>query len=385
MVCTGGTFGARGVPLDTVDVAEYLGKLRECLTHLGLGEHEYDVEQPFRIDSSAADPTHWARLQWFILERYEAYGAFVVVHGTDTLAYTAAALNFLLENFDRPVVLTGSQVPLMHATEDRLLLEGDAPTNLIGAVQAALWTGAAFSAEQQLELLARFDSESERFVRAHASRWHTDAESVVRAHFKGRRFNLHQPLLGVHVFFCGKLMHGTRVVKTHASGVDAFHAPKDTLVAVRSKGALHVDPLRFLERQVVRWGLRRHFPTLAEMESEPLFARIRPHPVDLAGRAGGAPLSRHPTGPVRLPRRGGGGVSNIRRRQWPHRPPARRVRTHPARAPQPMPRVRNGVSGRLGQRHVRRELPGRAGRGRGGATAGHDRGGRVRQAVLRAQ
>lgn len=81
-----------------------------------------DVEEVFMLDSSNIQPEHWAQLAACIYERRKHYDGIVVVHGTDTLSYTAAALSFALRNIELPVVLTGSQVsienPIADATEN---------------------------------------------------------------------------------------------------------------------------------------------------------------------------------------------------------------------------------------------------------------------------
>ena len=64
------------------------------------------------IDSSNMSPDFWAMLAQKITENYEQYDGFVVLHGSDTMAYTASALSFMLENLNKPVVLTGSQLPM---------------------------------------------------------------------------------------------------------------------------------------------------------------------------------------------------------------------------------------------------------------------------------
>ena len=64
------------------------------------------------IDSSAIEPETWIRLGEIIEENYDSFDGFVVLHGTDTMAYTASALSFMLHNLRKPVILTGSQLPL---------------------------------------------------------------------------------------------------------------------------------------------------------------------------------------------------------------------------------------------------------------------------------
>lgn len=82
------------------------------------------------IDSSAIRPEHWSELAEQIGETYERYDGFVILHGTDTMAYTASALSFMLQNLSKPVIITGSQLPI-----DRLRTDGK--ENLISALEIA--------------------------------------------------------------------------------------------------------------------------------------------------------------------------------------------------------------------------------------------------------
>ncbi|MBQ5799123.1 MAG: asparaginase [Oscillospiraceae bacterium] len=70
------------------------------------------------LDSSNMTVHEWNHIASIIAERYEQYDGFVVLHGTDTMAYTASALSFMLENLAKPVVLTGSQIPLCEVRSD---------------------------------------------------------------------------------------------------------------------------------------------------------------------------------------------------------------------------------------------------------------------------
>jgi len=70
------------------------------------------------IDSSNATPEDWYRIATDIKDRYDDFDGFVVLHGTDTLAYTSSALSFLLENLAKPVVVTGSQIPAVQSRSD---------------------------------------------------------------------------------------------------------------------------------------------------------------------------------------------------------------------------------------------------------------------------
>ena len=64
------------------------------------------------IDSSNMHPNNWVNLAEIIEKNYEKYHGFVILHGSDTMAYTASALSFLFENLSKPVILTGSQLPI---------------------------------------------------------------------------------------------------------------------------------------------------------------------------------------------------------------------------------------------------------------------------------
>jgi L-asparaginase len=82
------------------------------------------------IDSSNMDPESWIKIAGVIEEKYESYDGFVVLHGSDTMAYTASALSFMLQNLNKPVILTGSQLPLG-------MIRTDGRENLLTAVEIA--------------------------------------------------------------------------------------------------------------------------------------------------------------------------------------------------------------------------------------------------------
>lgn len=85
------------------------------------------------IDSSDMNPEHWQEIAKVVEANYEDYDGFVVLHGTDTMAYTASALSFMLENLRKPVIITGSQLPIGE-------VRTDGEENLITAVQIAAAT-----------------------------------------------------------------------------------------------------------------------------------------------------------------------------------------------------------------------------------------------------
>lgn len=88
------------------------------------------VRAPFALDSSSLAPSHWAELAGILAEERDRHAGFVVTHGTDTMAYTAAALSFMLPGFGKPIILTGAQRPLAE-------IRTDARSNLVDAVEVA--------------------------------------------------------------------------------------------------------------------------------------------------------------------------------------------------------------------------------------------------------
>ena len=82
------------------------------------------------IDSSDMEPALWAKLVKIIQYNYDNFDGFVILHGTDTMAYTASALSFMLENLSKPVILTGSQLPIG-------VLRTDGKENLITSIEIA--------------------------------------------------------------------------------------------------------------------------------------------------------------------------------------------------------------------------------------------------------
>lgn len=82
------------------------------------------------IDSSNMNPAYWTKIARAIEDNYDSYDGFVILHGSDTMAYTASALSFMLENLSKPVIVTGSQLPIG-------TLRTDGKENLISAVEIA--------------------------------------------------------------------------------------------------------------------------------------------------------------------------------------------------------------------------------------------------------
>lgn len=129
---TGGTIGMRrtadGYRPAPGDLEARLAQMPE-LREPEMPEYRFGESDPL-LDSAAMRPEDWVRIARDIAERHNRYDGFVVLHGTDTMAYTASALPFLLPGLRKPVVITGSQIPLCE-------VRNDARENLITAMLVA--------------------------------------------------------------------------------------------------------------------------------------------------------------------------------------------------------------------------------------------------------
>ena len=170
IIYTGGTIGMGKNPrtgaLEPLDFALLRNKVSE-LEYVGVDIDTFQFNPP--IDSSEMKPSHWADMVRIISSHYDEYDGFVILHGTDTMAYTASALSFMLENLTKPVVLTGSQLPIGQ-------LRTDGKENLVTSI----------------ELAAACDEEGRPVVPE------------------------------VCIYFNGKLLRGNRSTKQNADGFDAF-------------------------------------------------------------------------------------------------------------------------------------------------------------------
>jgi L-asparaginase len=167
---TGGTIGMRKTTRGYVPESGHLQRLLAEIPRFhdpGVPEFEIVEFDPL-LDSSNMDPGHWLAIADQIRRNYADYDAFLVLHGTDTMAFTAAALSFMLEDLAKPVVLTGSQIPLEET-------RNDAQNNLLTS----------------LLLLGRY----------------------------------HARLPEVMVFFGDKLLRGNRATKVSVTGFDGFDSP----------------------------------------------------------------------------------------------------------------------------------------------------------------
>jgi L-asparaginase len=131
IIYTGGTIGmvhdhesGTLIPLDFRHVTDHVPELRK----FGYDIHSVSFD-PVK-DSSNIDPEVWVRMAEIIENSHDDFDGFVILHGTDTMAYSASALSFMLENLSKPVIFTGSQLPIG-------LLRTDGRENLITAIEIA--------------------------------------------------------------------------------------------------------------------------------------------------------------------------------------------------------------------------------------------------------
>ncbi len=130
IIYTGGTIGMKKnkqgalIPMDFSDLMTHIPSLKQ----LGVEIETFSFGDP--IDSSNIDAVFWQRIAKTIIDNYDKYGGFVILHGTDTMAYSASVLSFMLQGLNKPVVFTGSQLPLSS-------LRTDGRANLITAIEIA--------------------------------------------------------------------------------------------------------------------------------------------------------------------------------------------------------------------------------------------------------
>ena len=131
LIYTGGTIGMNRNPLtgalEPFDFEQLLCRVPELtLFQTEIATHQFRPP----IDSSDMSPDRWCSLAHVIADNYDQYDGFVVLHGTDTMAFTASALSFMLHNLSKPVVFTGSQLPIGQ-------LRTDGKENLITSIEIA--------------------------------------------------------------------------------------------------------------------------------------------------------------------------------------------------------------------------------------------------------
>lgn len=131
LIYTGGTIGMNRNPqtgaLEPFDFEHLLLNVPE-LQQFDMQIDTYQFQPP--IDSSDMSPRLWTELSHVIADRYHRYDGFVVLHGTDTMAFTASALSYMMENLTKPIIFTGSQLPIGQ-------LRTDGKENLITSIEIA--------------------------------------------------------------------------------------------------------------------------------------------------------------------------------------------------------------------------------------------------------
>lgn len=194
LIYTGGTIGMIENPetgalenFNFEELLEHVPELKRFNYHIST----YQFDPP--IDSSDMEPSCWAKMVKIINANYDKYDGFVILHGTDTMAYTASALSFMLENLGKPVILTGSQLPIG-------MLRTDGKENLITAIEIA-------------------------------AAKHADGTPIVPE---------------VCIFFENELMRGNRTTKINAENFNAFRSYNYPILAT---AGIHI---RYDEHQIRR-------------------------------------------------------------------------------------------------------------------------------------
>ena len=180
LIYTGGTIGMKEDPVDGAlrpfDFSQILEEVPELRKYaFKIDSYTFDP----LIDSSDVEPSLWQALAELIFKRYDEYDGFVILHGTDTMAYSASALSFMLNNLSKPVIFTGSQLPIGRPRTD-------GKENLVSAVEIASARG-------------------------------RDGRALVPE---------------VAVFFNSQLLRGNRSTKMDSASFDAFASPNYTPLAV---------------------------------------------------------------------------------------------------------------------------------------------------------
>lgn len=134
LLFTGGTISMVRDPKSGALHPADMTTFQSLVPELFAGEIEVDM-LPFDplLDSSDINPANWSKMAHMIYDHYDEYDGFVVLHGTDTMSYSASALSFMLHNLTKPVVFTGSQLPVG-------VLRSDAKENLLTAIEIAAAT-----------------------------------------------------------------------------------------------------------------------------------------------------------------------------------------------------------------------------------------------------
>ena len=181
MLSTGGTIACTETSIGLVptlndkDIISFIPEAKKVC--------DLDVKTILKLDSSNIQPEEWKVIAGEVFANLNSYDGIVVLHGTDTMAYTASILSFMLRNMSKPVIITGSQLPFSHP-------KSDAKQNLYHSLLAAV-----------------------------------------------------SQLQGVHVVFDGKIIRGTRVAKVRTKSNNAFESINSTLSGYIKANKVHLSAI----------------------------------------------------------------------------------------------------------------------------------------------
>ena len=217
LIYTGGTIGMKDsghglVPFDFQEILNEVPELRKFT--FKIDSYTFDP----LIDSSDVEPGMWKELARLIKEKYDDYDGFVVLHGTDTMAYSASALSFMLDSLTKPVIFTGSQLPVGS-------LRTDGKENLVSAIEVA-------SAKDS----------------------------------KGRAM-----VPEVAIYFNSQLIRGNRATKVNATAFDAFRSPNCPPLAEAGINILY-------NKTEIRYPAARQAPFSIHTELDTRVAILKVHP-----------------------------------------------------------------------------------------------------------
>ena len=233
IIYTGGTIGMIENPetgaLENFDMEQFRHHVPE-LKRFNLNIDAITFEAP--IDSSDMEPHYWVKIAQMISDNYERYDGFVVLHGTDTMAYTASALSFMFENLGKPVIVTGSQLPIGK-------LRTDGKENLLTSI----------------EIAAARNAQGEPMVPE------------------------------VCIFFQSALMRGNRTTKINAEGFNAFRSYN---IPPLAKAGIHIKyETNLIRRPDPSKPFKVHYSLDNSVVFLTLFPGIREEIVDLVSQVDG--------------------------------------------------------------------------------------------------
>lgn len=225
LIYTGGTIGMMRKPETEVYVPFDFKLIESQFTELSKLSCNIEVESfDPPLDSSNIKPPVWIRLGEIIRDNYEKFDGFVVLHGTDTMAYTGSALSFILEGLSKPVILTGSQLPIG-------AIRTDAKENVISALEIAA---------------------------------HPDT-----------------PIREVAIYFDNKVFRANRTKKVHADSFGAFGTPNFRAIGIAGVSLKffretpddafsHFKGFRLQDKLETRVALLKFFPGILPQATHPI-------------------------------------------------------------------------------------------------------------------